>query len=90
MVITKEEVRNTTKAEDHKPGLGAALGSISLLMDTSVWCSPWLSTAACDCHICVQTLTAAKAILPPKLMLHTVYKDDHTGHSWEAGGLEST
>ena len=42
------------------------------------------------CHISVQTLTAGKAVLPPRLMLHTVYKDYHTGHSWEAGGQEST
>lgn len=39
MVITKEEVRNTTKAKDHKPGLGAALGA------SPCWWTPLLSGA---------------------------------------------
>lgn len=49
MVITKEEVRNTTKAEDHKPGLGHA----QLLGASPCWWTPLSgasssSTAACD------------------------------------------
>lgn len=89
MVITKEEVRNNTKPRTTNLVLSAALGSISLV-DGHLSSGPVLSTAACDCHICVQTLTAAKAILPQSSCYTQFIKMITQATAGKLGALKST